>query len=328
MSKYPIFFSSHKNKKYSAGILFNLLFIIILVLSSSVHSRPTLEELDKELPDILPIISITGDYKNKIIIGITPWKDTDALILMYKPLAQYISERLGISVDIHIAESYNALALRIAKGTFDIGFFSPYAYVKAMKLVPDLKYVATLQKYDSEGSLYDHYQGNIISLKKSAFDSLIATKNTRFAFTSKSSTSGYLYPKALLLSKQIKPDEFFAKVLMLKKHDKVIRALVDGNIDVGATWDGVVSEAIIEHGDIFSVLAKTKSIPLDAIAIGGHNSKELTQQIQQTLINLTPDSQIVKRLRNNGWPYAGIIIRSDSFYDSIRQVDEELNNSD
>lgn len=120
----------------------------------------------------------------------------------------------------------------------DIGFFSPFAYVKAKTAIPELQYLVSSYARDRSGRLKDSYRGVIITKKTYPFKSLEELSGRRFAFTDYTSTSGYLFPLHLLKSRGIDPNRFFSKVFMLKKHDRITAALAENLIEAGATWTG------------------------------------------------------------------------------------------
>jgi len=243
---------------------------------------------------------------------------------MWQPLLQYLSESTDTTVTLQITREYNELALRMKNGQFDIGVFPPLAYVNAKDQMPQLKYVATLLKPYADGRIADHYKGVLITLKSSNIANLEDLRNKRFAFTSTSSTSGYLYPNAFLKRRHIDAASYFSQIFMLKRHSKVVKALLSQAIDGGATTDEQLYLAQQQYGDIFNIIAQTSAIPFDALTIAPHVSPQLQQRITQKIkdIQLRPD--LLQRLKKSQWRYSGFINKDDRFYDSVRQVRDTL----
>jgi len=256
----------------------------------------------------------------KLIIGTTPWDSPENLQKMFAPLMEHLSKTLEKKTVFRVSRTYEELSLRIQDQTIDIGFFSPLSYVETKKKIPSLKYILTLLKKDETGTVRDHYKGVIISLYTSPFNSLLDLKGKKFAFTSYQSTSGYLYPNALLKTRGIVPASYFSEVFMLKKHENIIAALIHHSIDAGATWDESLTSAIRRHGNIFKVLAETNPIPLDAYAAGPHVSDQLCDAIRKALLLIKSDSPLLRKMQNLGFPFDGFSLRNDEFYNVVREI--------
>ena len=125
-----------------------------------------------------------------------------------------------------------------------------------------------------------------------------------------------------MLKKQgIEPDTYFADVFMLKKHDKVIAAIVQGTVAGGATASSSLALAIQQYGDIFRILMETPPIPLDAYAAGPHVTDEDCKAIQSAFLQLKADSPVLQQMEKEGLPpRAGFTVRDDAFYDVVREL--------
>lgn len=256
----------------------------------------------------------------QVILGIRPAKALYQVNKMWSPLLQYLSDRLKVPVVLQTTGNYDQLTKRIETGQFDIAVFPAFAYVKAKERIPNLSYVATLLKKYADGRVTDHYNGVLVSLKSARIRTLQDLRNKRFGFTSKSSTSGFLYPNALLLNHNITPAQHFSHIFMLNKHEKVIKSLLSKAIDGGATTDDELYRANNKYGDIFHVIATTEDIPFDAMTIGPHLPMDMVGQLTDAIEKLPQSPQVIEQLQNSRWKYAGFTIKSDAFYDKVRDV--------
>ena len=66
--------------------------------------------------------------------------------------------------------------------------------------------------------------------------SLSALRGCTVAWVDPSSASGYLLPRIHLAAHGIDPRELFAHELFVQSHAEVVRAVIDGRADVGATY--------------------------------------------------------------------------------------------
>ncbi|MFT4924700.1 MAG: phosphonate transport system substrate-binding protein [Phenylobacterium sp.] len=259
-----------------------------------------------------------------LVLAIPPTQSIALAHKMWAPLIQYLSDETGRMVTLQTTDGYQELISSMKNGQFDIGVFPPFSYVKAKTHMPRLQYAATTLRAYADGRISDHYNGVLIALKKSNLTTLADLQSKRFAFTSKSSASGYLYPSAFLKRHQIIPQDYFAQTFMLKHHSKVIKALLSKAIDAGATTDDELYLAQRRYGDVFAKIGQTADIPFDAIAIAPHVNPLLQATLKAKILSLNQHPDAVEALRNSQWKYSGFIDKGDGFYDSVRAVQQTL----
>ncbi len=259
-----------------------------------------------------------------LTFGVTPWATTKKMTQAYVPLMNYLSKHAGIKTNFMVADNYDELGEKIKKGEVDFGFFSPSAYVTAKANNPQLRYILTMIQEEKNGTLRDFYKGVIITRKSSPFKNLKDLKNRRFAFTDYASTSGYIYPEYLLKKQKIDPSTWFSHVYMLKKHDRIIGALMDNLIEAGATWDGQLWDAEKKYGLEFNILLETPPIPLDAFVAGQHVKEDFVSEIKNLLLKTQKDRNLQKQFKAAGFTYCGFSQREDSFYNSVREMRKKI----
>lgn len=255
-------------------------------------------------------------------LAVYPSNDPRKLIIPMRIMADYLSEKTGERFVAVVTRDYEELSERLKNRTVDIAWINPINYLKIKAENPDIKYVATyMEKNETTGKIIPYYQSYIITLKSSGIANLSDAKNKRFAFTDPGSTSGYAFPLLIMSKKKIKPADYFKKVFFLKKHDRVINALVRGSIDLGAVSDGTYFTAIRNHGDLFRVIVKSPPIPLDAIVATDNFSDARIEEFGEYLASM-PENHLFNRsmLENLGWHAAGFSIKNDQFYDSMREA--------
>ncbi|GAB6145944.1 phosphate/phosphite/phosphonate ABC transporter substrate-binding protein [Desulfocicer niacini] len=255
-------------------------------------------------------------------LAVYPSNHPQKLIIPMKLMAEYLTQESGDKFIAVVTRDYLELSERLKNKSVQLAWINPINYIKMKAENSTLQYVATYMERNNEtGKITPYYESFIISLKSSYFKTVFDAENKKFAFTDPGSTSGYAFPNMMLLSKKITPSTFFQKVFYLKKHDRVIEALVKGSIDMGAVSDGTYYSAVKKYGDIFTVIEKSKPIPLDPIVAPDNVSEEkilLYQQILKVMPENHPFNQSMKE--NLGWDAAGFDIKDDQFYDSMRRA--------
>src|SRR5262249_4372792 len=138
---------------------------------------------------------------------------------------------------------------------------SPYSYVRVKRKMSNLRVLAT--PVTSGGA---SYEGVILARGNSGIAGLQDLRGKVFCYTNPSSTSGYLYPRALFKRAGIDPDRAFAATRFTGDHLGALRALVSGACDGAAVYAAILFDAK-NHGiapDAFRILASTERIPYDA----------------------------------------------------------------
>jgi phosphonate transport system substrate-binding protein len=262
-------------------------------------------------------------YANdKIVFGITPFKSPKAMHDMHNPLVQYLGKRLKKNVILIVVKSYEVLSQKIQSRKIDAGFFSPSAYVEAIDSGKGLKYIATT-KTNFHGNIRSFYKSVIIVHKDSPFHTLQDLKGKRFAFTSKRSASGYIFPNFLLKESGIDSKTFFSEVFWLKRHSKVTSALTMKSVDAGATFDSHFHNEIKKLGNVIRIIAESQPIPSSAIAAGSHLSDSVCKELQDALIELKSDSPALQATFRSGVGIGGYSIQNDQYYDIIRKLKKQ-----
>lgn len=254
--------------------------------------------------------------------AIYPMNSPQKLLPPMRILADYLSQQTGDVITPVITRDYNEMVLRLEDRSVDIAWLNPLTYLKLKERAPSLQYIATYMEFNANaGEIIPFYHAYIITTQQSGITNLDQARDKLFAFTDVGSTSGYAYPSAILRCHGIVPESYFRKVFFLKRHDRVIKALVAGSVDLGAVSDGTYHAAVQKHGDIFRVLAKSDPIPLDAIVAPGHISAERTALYRRLLSALPREHPFnAAMIEQLGWPAAGFSIQSDAFYDGFREA--------
>jgi phosphonate transport system substrate-binding protein len=276
----------------------------------------------KILACCLLVLLSSPSWAEPFKLAIYPSNDPKKLIIPMQVMAEYLTQKSGDPFIAVVTRDYAELSERLRNKSIQLAWINPVNYIKMKSETPSLQYVATYMEKNTEtGNITPYYKAFIISLKSSNIHTVFDAENKKMGFTDPGSTSGYAFPMMMLRQKNIVPDTFFQKVFFLKKHDRVIEALVNGSIDIGAVSDGTYDSGIKRHGDIFSIVEKSDPIPLDPIVAPDTVPEEKIRLYQQILKAMPDTHEFNRSMRDHlGWNAAGFDIRDDQFYDSMRQA--------
>jgi phosphonate transport system substrate-binding protein len=234
----------------------------------------------------------------------------------YRPLAQYLSQKLGRAVELRTVDTWEGLAKSLANGETDLALMGPWGYVLANH-VAGAQVVSTIE-YDGK----PEYFAIIVTHPDSGIKTMADLKGKTFAFGDKGSTSGYLIPLHHFMTQGIDPDKYFSKVLYTK-HQAIETQVAAGQLDAGADYNRN-RNAMIEQGLIKAerskIIWQSAPLPNDAFAVSKalHQDKALIAKLQAAL----GDVGGVLKTQPDLLPahYTGFVVKDNGFYKPIRDA--------
>ena len=246
---------------------------------------------------------------DEITIGINPFTSPADIKNMYAPILERIFASIGMKTRIVISKDYNSLGTNIKNGIYDGGWFSPMAYTDACK-VTELEPVAT-PKVNGK----DFYNGYIITKADSGINEIPDLRGKDFGFVDKASASGYLYADYSIRQAGLDPNKDLGKVTFAGSHDNVIKGVLAGDFDAGATYNEAYEKAEKNGVDVkkLRIISKTGNIQKDAIAFSKRLKPELLEKIGKAFVEFDNFAGL-------NTPVTGFVEGKDSNYDLIREV--------
>src|ERR1017187_3787400 len=248
--------------------------------------------------------------------GFTPVLGEAEMRAEFDPLAAYISEAIGQKVVLYLAKDYGDLRTQMESGAVDIGSFSPFAYVDAMRGGK----IRIIAQSIIDGTAT--YRGIIVVRKDSGLKTVADLQGKRFAFVDPKSASGYVYPRAMLIEKGLNPKTYFEETIFAGDHNKVITAVLEGRADAGAIYEGALAVAKANGVPIENLvtLASTDPIPHDAIAVRTGLDEALAKKIQRALVDMDKSEAGRRVIANSKKKLTGHVIAEDSLFDVVRRT--------
>ncbi|WP_432662001.1 phosphate/phosphite/phosphonate ABC transporter substrate-binding protein [Wukongibacter baidiensis] len=254
---------------------------------------------------------ITSELKseNEIIFGINPFTSPESIRSMYLPILDSVCNTIGYKSRTVIVEDYDALNKGIDDGVIDIGWFSPFAYVSARKksgVIP----IAT-PKVNGK----TNYSGYIIVRKDSGIETLSDLRNKHFGYVDVNSASGYLYARHLMKLNHIDPDKIFSKTSFMRNHDNVIKGVLSGELDAGATYNEAM-DSLKAKGlptEDLKIIKSIENIPKDSIAASPQIPIDVIKKLRVSFINFKVSNDL-------NTPLQGFEESKDENYDVVREL--------
>ncbi|MCT4508807.1 MAG: phosphate/phosphite/phosphonate ABC transporter substrate-binding protein [Tepidibacter sp.] len=262
-----------------------------------------------QITEDLQSITVKSKKENELVFGINPFTSPENIKNMYIPILDWVCKSTGFKARTVIVKDYDAINQGINDGLIDVGWFSPFAYVNARKksnVIP----IATPKI--SGKSTYDGY---IIVRKDSSIEKLSDLKDKHFGYVDTNSASGYLYARNIFKSNNLNPDKIFNKASFMGNHDNVIKGVLSGELDAGATYSEALENFKYRNSSMnnIKIIESVHNIPKDAIAVSPKISDDIIQKLKDGFIKFTPDSSL-------NTPIDGFKESHDEVYNVVRKI--------
>jgi len=263
-----------------------------------------------------------GTKQNPIKMYFVPSMEAGKIVTSAESIAKYLEEQTGYHFKVAVPTSYASVIEAIGTEETDIAWLATFGYILANQKFGAEVALTTIRKGLSE------YRGQFVTKAGSGIDSIEDITGKVVAYTDAASTSGYIYPSAILKQKGIKPkNSFFAG-----GHPQAILAVYQGRADVGCTFwspegeDGEIYDArravIDTYSDVvdkIKIIGFTEWIPNDTVTFRKDFPSEMREEIVNALIKFTETAEGHKTLVEL-FDIDGFKKSSDSDYEVVRET--------
>lgn len=261
---------------------------------------------------------------------------------------QIIADELGVEMEFVQAADYAGVIEGMVAERVDLGSFGAFSYVIATGAGADID-VAGLWAGSDPDSIGD-YRSYLIVPVGSDIAAPADLAGKRVCFVDPGSTSGFLFPSAALLAEGLDPSETSTDItaIFAGGHDASAIAVNNGDCDAGFAYDTMVTQQLIESGDIPGVIDLVedetvneadatiqiiwKSTPIAAPPLAYGNW--LPESMQDAIKEIVTTKVNVDWAVENGYcaseddcplsdgPFWGYLAGEDTYYDGIRELCE------
>jgi phosphonate transport system substrate-binding protein len=165
----------------------------------------------------------------------------------FKPLGNYLEQKLGMKVEFTPVTDYAASVEGLINKKIDMVWFGGFTFVQA-KVRSHNQVIPLVQREEDE-----KFKSVFITTNKD-INKLEDLKGKTFTFGSESSTSGHLMPRSFLLAAKINPDTDMKRIAFSGAHDATVAAVSGGKVDAGAlnisVWEKLVNEKKVDTSKV------------------------------------------------------------------------------
>jgi phosphonate transport system substrate-binding protein len=221
-----------------------------------------------------------------------PQANPEAISPNADAIAEYMTKKTGIESEVFLPTNYASTVEALRADNVEVAYFSGWPYLIAHEQA-GVELVAAEERY---GNPFYYSQWHV--MKDSDIESLSDLKGKSIAFTSPTSTSGYLFPVAKLVEETEMetgddPKEFFGEVIYAGGYEQALKALINGKVDAAAASDYAFEQYLTdEERAKVRVLSKQGPVPTHGIAVRGELPDEVKEKIRKAVLDLNkPENQ-------------------------------------
>jgi phosphonate transport system substrate-binding protein len=166
----------------------------------------------------------------RLVFGFAPSVEGDRTRQALVEVCRFLGESIGVDVAPMRVASYAALERAIVEGRASFGWFPPVVLAR-LELTGRAIPIAQCIRGGAVS-----YHACVLASRASGIATLQDIRTARAVWVDRSSAAGFVFPRLLFAAHGIDPQVVFAKESFVGSHAEVVRMLVDGTADVGATF--------------------------------------------------------------------------------------------
>ncbi len=238
----------------------------------------------------------------------------------FDPLFKELARQVNLPAKVTVTEDWIGISEALRSRTLDAAWLGPWGYVLANNNEPSIQAIATVEYKDKPT-----YYSVLMARADAPFDTLDeaiaqskAGSKLKLSLADVGSTSGWLIPTGEFKQRGIDPKQVF-DYSEGASHAAQAIAVISGQVDIASDYDRnldvLASEGRIDKSKL-KIIWQSEPLPNDPIAIRGGLPEKIKTQLQQALVNLSPE-QAKELLPEN---YTGFVASDGSNYEPIRET--------
>jgi phosphonate transport system substrate-binding protein len=233
--------------------------------------------------------SVDGGPPVPLVLAFQPQENPEGLAPDARRLAAYLAEALGTPTEVYLPTTYAAVVEALRAGHAHVGYLSGWPYLIAHREAGAELLVAE----ERQGATFYYSQWYVRS--DGDIETLEDLRGRHVAFTSPTSTSGYLFPLARVIEAGLlrtggDPKAFFGEVLFAGGYQQALQALAHGSVDAAAASDYAFDLYLDEAQRArVRVLERQGPIPTHGIAVRGSLPDAWKVRIREALLSLNEE---------------------------------------
>jgi len=293
-----------------------LVFVFFLICFSWGCDRPEEKPLKVSLSNTEPAGIVKENKKSGTLhIAVSAVISPEETFVLYKDLLDYISEKLGVKIELVQRQTYEDVNNLVRDNKLDLAFVCSGAYVDGHDKFGMELLVAPVAYGEAV------YYSYIIVPQSSPAENLGDLRGKRFAFTDPMSNTGKLAPTFMLAQQGEDIDSYFSEYIFTYSHDRSIEMVAYSLVD-GASVDSLIWEYINTTDPSLTsrtrVINKSQPFGIPPVVVPSSLDRDMKENLRNLFLNIHTDEEgrkILEKLHIDRY-----IVQDNHQYDSIRKM--------
>lgn len=260
------------------------------------------------------------DNKDEILLGLIPEDNIFLQMKQHRPLAQYLTKKLGIKVRFTVLSRYPHLITRFERRGLDGAFFGIFTSVLAEESL-DIEPIARPVGLDGKSTARSY----VFVRSDSGINGVKGLKGKKAAFADKVTATGYLYMLSFLKSNGINyPLSYLSGQALTGSHVSTIYTVHSRQADVGCV-KGRIMDRVLESDKLLKeeikIISRSPELPDNTLYLRKGLPIQIKLRIQQFLLDMDKDPEGRKILEHYG--SSRFIDARSSDFDPVRKMARE-----
>jgi phosphonate transport system substrate-binding protein len=232
-----------------------------------------------------------GETPSPLVIGFLPLENPETLAPEAEAFAEHLSRELDLPVEAFVPTEYAPLVEALRAGRAHVAFMGSLATLLAHEVAGARPILGEIQR----GKPY--YRSQYYVRADDDIETLADLTGRSVAFTSPTGGSGFVFPLAMvveegLLEAGADPRGFFGEVVFAGGDEQVLKAVLRGDVDAGATSD-YAPALFLEPSerDQLRVIGSTV-VPPHSVVVSRDLPGELVDRIRSALLAMAEPGNI------------------------------------
>ncbi|OLS39594.1 phosphonate ABC transporter substrate-binding protein [Alkalihalophilus pseudofirmus] len=312
-------------KKVMTALLMMLLALMLAACGESNEETTATQdpEPQEEDTEVEEDAGAAEGLPDELIMGFVPSQDSDKIADTVAPLADRLSEELGIPVSGQVMTNYTALVEAMGNDRVHIGFIPAFGYVLATERYDNVEAILKSVRHGSST-----YRAQYTVRADSGIESIEDLEGKVWAFPDNVSTSGYLFPAAQLMDEYgvEAVEDYFSDLIQAGSHDNAMIMVLEGDADVATTFEDARTAIEGDYPEAMDELVQldfTADIPNDTISANTNMPADFIEQIRAAFLSFNDDEEMLT-IMDEVYNWTGIDEAADSDYDVVRSTYEKF----
>jgi phosphonate transport system substrate-binding protein len=291
-------------------ILLGILAVIVVVSCTPTTTQSPTDSTDSAEGPLTELTFGVGPYFP------TPNENRE----QFEPLFNTLAEQVDLPAEVTVADDWIGISEALRSRTLDVAWLGPWGYVLAKHNDPSLQAIATVNYKDKPtyySVLMARADAPFNTLDEAIAQSQQGTK-LKISLADVGSTSGWLIPQAEFKRRNLDPKTVF-DYSEGASHAAQAIAVLSNQVDIASDYDRNL-DVLTDEGRIdksqLKIIWQSDPLPNDPIVVRGGFPEELKTQLQEAIVNLSPE-QTQTLLPEN---YTGFVTSDGSNYAPIEQA--------